>query len=113
VCWAEATFVKPLERYGYLWFSLFDEQGRPVEPRPKDLGGRLEARLAALGRGDLRWRDEFGSLTAGSPLGAEGPTYQVQLFLESYAPLTDAEQQEARAFFWRTRALFGRPGREH
>jgi exosortase len=105
-CWAQCTFVKSLERYGYLWFGLFDEYGRPVEPRPKDYGGRLRARLAALGRGELRWHEEAGGKTTGAAPG-EGPFYQVQLFIESYAPLPATEREEALEFFRLVRARFG------
>jgi hypothetical protein len=69
----------------------------------------LAERFAPL-RGELRWHRESGGRTTGVPRDAAEPTYQVQLFLESYARLTTAEQDEALAFFQRIRAQFGTPG---
>jgi len=86
----EAKFTQRQGRHGYLLFCLFDETGASLErprlrntPTTDSVASRLTARLKFLG-GDLRFR----SLSV-----------QVQLFLDSDAPLSPAEEAEARTFF--------------
>ena len=78
--WVEVTLSKPLDRHGYLLFALFDGQGRPVDPPRGGLAERVGWRLGASRAGGV-------------------PSYQVQLFVDSYTPLTPSEQAEARSFF--------------
>jgi hypothetical protein len=50
------------------------------------------ARLAAVGR---LWGAAGGEV----PPGADLPSYQVQVFMESYAPLTQDDLRQAQEFF--------------
>jgi hypothetical protein len=45
-----------------------------------------------------RWRSRWSGETIARE-DANGPVYQLQLFVETYTPLTGAEEDEARAFF--------------
>lgn len=83
-------------RYAHVWFGVWDERGRALEPPARydealsllGIAGRLHARFSSWAWG-----------SAPSPLDPDGPCYQVQLFLEARRPLTDAERLQARAFF--------------
>jgi exosortase/archaeosortase family protein len=71
---------------GDLLFSLFDERGRVLEPEnPGDRAVILRDRL-------MFWRSS-----------SRRRTYQVQLLVPGAAPLTDAEREQARAFFQQVR----------
>src|SRR5262249_56836338 len=94
----EAGFVevrrtRPGARSGYLLFCQFDGHGAFLEPR------RGGAHLAASRHGAAlrRLLDRLGATADVEAEAPEGPVYQFQLFVESYAPLTPAEQAEARA----------------
>lgn len=100
----DAQLRKPLDTFGYLVFSLLDEQDRPLHPHEgKALQGQVSDRLAAL-RGLRRLRGE----TASEALSL--PTYQVQVLVESHAPLLPEEQLEVQVFFRHVLALLRRPG---
>ena len=66
-----------IDETGYLWYSLVDESGQWMEPRKASAAERLIERLNHLGR--TEWN---------------APTYQVQLWVQSYNPLTDPQQHE-------------------
>lgn len=92
----EAKFTQGQGRHGYLLFCMFNETGGSLErpqlrniPPTDSVASRLKERLKFLG-GDLRFL--FWGV-------------QVQLFLESDAPLSPAEEAEARSFFDHARQL--------
>jgi len=92
--YVEVKLTKPAYRSAYLLFSQFDRAGSMLEPR---LGGAYLAmsRHEAFLR---RWRNRLsGEVIAQED--AHGPVYQLQLFVETYTPLTEAEEDEAQAFF--------------
>jgi exosortase len=75
--------------HGHLLFGLSDRTGRPlVIPGTESLSTSLVSKLGRWTQG----RDGGGN-------DEVTPTYQVQLFIQSEIPLTDAERAEARAFF--------------
>jgi exosortase len=80
---AELRLSKAPDQHAYLLYSLFDAQGRPVGPPG-----------APHTEGLLR------SLLRRAPGGQSGlPSCQVQLLVQSSAPLTPDEQRQAREFF--------------
>jgi len=91
----EIKLGKPAYRSGYLLFCQFTEDGVLLEPR------RGGAWVAAYRHGTTvrRWLDRLHG-TANLPReDPPGPVYQLQLFTESYTPLTPAQQAEGRALF--------------
>ncbi len=82
--------TRPGSRYGYLWFTHFDEQGRAVPPSPTNFFDRLDRRLARFAS---RW---FGIADSqpDEELFAQS-VCQVQLFLETSKVLSPAEQEQA------------------
>ena len=99
-CFVDVTLTKPMERYGYLWFGLMDEQGGALQPRPENFWERVQTRLAAAREGAPRWHTGVGAAD-----DVAGRCYQVQLFVESHTPLTEVELAEARSFFQQARRL--------
>jgi hypothetical protein len=90
----EIQLRKPGYRYGYLLFTLFDQDGMLVEPLEKGFVQRFQERMASF---QQRW---LGGEADGPPAQPpRGPFFQCQLLVESYAPLTPAEQAQAQAFF--------------
>jgi hypothetical protein len=88
--------TRPTYASGYLLFAQYDGRGRSLEARPGGSGLALYRHGTAL----ERWRRRLH----GEPPPAEEerpPVYQAQLFVETYAPLTEEEQAEARDFFRR------------
>jgi exosortase len=85
--------TKPGYRSGYLLFGECDRDGRPLEPRRGAAYLALDRHRSVLGA----WLDR-GRGAAPAPPPA-GPVYQVQLFAESYAPLTPAEEADAEQLF--------------
>jgi hypothetical protein len=92
--YVEVKLTKPAYRSGYLLFSQFDRTGSMLRPR---LGGAY----LAVHRHEASLRRWQSRLTGDAvDLGEErGPVYQFQLFVETYTPLSEAEQGEAQAFF--------------
>jgi exosortase len=92
--YVEVKMTKPAHNCAYLLFSQLDQGGSVLEPRR---GGAYLAvyRHAASLR---RWRSPW-STQEGAPADARPPTYQLQLFVETYTPLTAPEESEAQAFF--------------
>jgi exosortase len=87
--------TKPGYRSGYLVFSQFDRDGAPLEPRLGAAYLSLYRQEAALHRWWSGLHGDMG-LDRADPTG---PVYQLQLFVESYSPLTPAEQSAAEALF--------------
>jgi exosortase len=89
----EVALSRPGHREGYLLFSQYDGLGQAMRPRPGGPGLSLFRHGAALARWQRR-------LVGQAPEPAERPpVYQAQLFVETFTPLTPAEQEAARAFF--------------
>src|SRR5262249_3921409 len=86
----EVVMKKPAYRCGYLLFAQFDAHGTLLEPRR---GGMY----LSLYRHDSALRRLTGA--EGPPPDPPGPIYQVQLFIESHAPLTAGDQADAQALF--------------
>src|SRR5207244_10553343 len=86
--------TNPAYRSADLLFRQFERAGSMLEPR---LGGpylAMSRREAFL----RRWRNRLsGEVIAQED--AHGPVYQLQLCVETYTPLTEAEEDEAQAFF--------------
>ena len=92
--------TKPGHRSGYLLFAEFDRRGKILEPR---LGG-ADLSLTRQGQTVQRLWDRLQGAPATNSVDSPGPVYQLQLFVESYAPLNQAEQDQTRALFlqgWR------------
>jgi exosortase len=85
--------AKPAYRCGYLLFAEFDARGAPLEPAHSGTGLTWRRYRHSLQRwaGLLRGEQRRPEPTA--------PIYQVQLFVESYTPLTAEERAAAREFF--------------
>jgi exosortase len=91
----EVKLSRSGSRWGHLWFCEFDSQGTPLEPVRPGVTMSLNRYGAALRRA---WGRLTGDL-APAPPGPVGKVYQVQLFLESSAPLTEEEREQALALF--------------
>jgi exosortase len=92
----EVKLRKPPGRYAYLLFSGLDAAGRPLRPRDEGLRAQVGARLFFLPQLHPSLRAD---------------TYQVQVLVPSYAPLTPAEQRQAQDLFQHARGLLRPPGR--
>lgn len=109
-CLAAAVLHKQMECHAYLWFGLFDCRGCAVLPAPEGFRERLQARWQALQSGMMRWQIDRGGKALDTGQGRTGPTYQVQLLVECYAPLTAADRADALAFFRHCRDELRRQG---
>lgn len=82
--------TRPGSRHGYLLFAEFDEAGRPVHPRHPGFLDRLDRRMARFAS---RW---FGlSRDAAETVDSPQSVCQVQLFIETYQPLSPVQQEQA------------------
>lgn len=96
----EATMEKPIDTHGYLIFGVYDQAGRSMSPVSTEFLRRLMRgaigfhRLVKLMGGSTRFTDELA-----------GPTYQIQLLVQSFAPLTEFEKEQARGLFRETEQL--------
>jgi hypothetical protein len=90
----EVQLTKPAYRSGYLLFSQFNRTGSMLGPRLGGASLALYRHEASLRRWRSRWNGEVVGLVE-----EHGPVYQFQLFVETYTPLSEAEQGEAQAFF--------------
>jgi exosortase len=101
----EAEFDKPLGEHSHLLFGLVDAQGRFATPPPEQtaalgLGDRLGRRLADPLN---RWQRFLGQTEGARP---DEPLYQVQVYVESGAPLTEAERAAVVALFGQASRTF-------
>jgi len=113
---AEGQFIavamdKPLEQYGYLWFGLVGDDGRLWPPQEDTVGG------AVITRSGTAYRQLWARLQGDNATKFIGnfdntPTCQVQVFIESYAPLGERELAEGQNLFLQARALFRQRLRE-
>jgi exosortase len=90
----EVKMTKPAYRAGYLLFSQLDHRGAVLEPRRGGAYLALHRHAATL----QRWQKYIQGETVASE-EAEAPVYQVQFFVETYTPLSEAEQEQAQAVF--------------
>lgn len=79
-------------QHGYLLFYLFDSKGQPLSPRTLSLAENLKDRVRAI---ETNWRNASDSLATGE----RQEYYQFQVFVDSYAPLTDKDREEIREFY--------------
>jgi hypothetical protein len=83
--------IARVNEWGYLCYAALDESGQWAEP-PKDKAlARLQDRLQHLGRPD--WN---------------ACTYQVQAWVHSYEPITDAQQGQLSELFLAVRGELSR-----
>jgi hypothetical protein len=93
----EVALTRPGNREGYLLFSQYDGSGAAMRPRPGGAGLSLYRHGAAMARWQRRL-SLLGADRAPGPTEAP-PVYQAQLFVETFTPLTPAEQEACRSFF--------------
>jgi exosortase len=91
----EVRMTKPGYRSGYLLFCEFDPQGVVLEPRRGGSYLSVHRHQSAL----RRWWQVMNGTPAPTPGDPPGPVYQLQLFVESYAPLAAADRDRARTLF--------------
>lgn len=93
----EAHLAKPLDLQGYLWHGQMDNRGQWLCP-PGTFGSSSR---------ELAYRTLWRRLTSqASGAGTHsGVSYQVQLFVESYVPLSAVEQERARMLFEQLREV--------
>jgi exosortase len=104
----EVRLSKPSFRSGYLLFCQMDGSGRPLEPRPG--GARLS--LYRHESAFRRWQERLGGAEGLAPADPPGPVYQLQVFVESYAPLTGDEERKVRELLEEVSRGLGRHGPE-
>ncbi|MCS6976919.1 MAG: exosortase U [Gemmatales bacterium] len=80
---------RPGSRFGYVLFTHFDKNGSPVSPSPTNFFNRLDVRMA---RFSARW---FGTTEQSAEPEFARSVCQVQMLVESYQPLSPAEQERA------------------
>jgi exosortase len=93
--YVELKLTRAGYRSGYLLFCQFDGRGQCLEPRRGGASLSLHRHQSIL----RRWWDRMHGVSEDSGSDPPGPVYQLQWFVESYAPLTAAEQAQARAAF--------------
>jgi len=100
-----AQFTMPVYRFGSLWFCNFGAGGQVIEPS-RDTSSFYEARPEVT-LGQRLWRRLTSSGRPATSDAGQGSrvVYQLQLFVESFQPLTPAEQAQAREFFNNARAI--------
>ena len=86
---------KPAYRSGYLLFSECDGRGDWLAPRKGGAFLSLYRHESVL----RQWGLTSGPKGEAAPTDPKPPVYQVQLFVESYAPLSGEQQAQARALF--------------
>jgi exosortase len=87
--------TKPGYRSGYLLFCQFDGRGTVLEPRCSGTELTWHRQAAAVRR---LWRTSNGTADPGGD-DPPGPVYQLQLFVESYGPLSARDEKQAEALF--------------
>jgi exosortase len=86
---------KPGQRFGFVVFTEFNGAGKVLAPRMA--GARL-----SFSRHEQAWHRFQGRLTglpADDSADPPGPVYQLQLFVESYAPLNELQRSQALELF--------------
>jgi exosortase len=100
---------KPLDHHGYLWFNVFESDGRPVG-RSRPAADNWEKKA---GRRFLnvvqQVQQSFDRILGRQQVVTPG--FQFQLLLESYRPLTETELAQAQAWFKQASALARKPFR--
>lgn len=91
--WVECQMTNELGLSGYLWFSLFDENGKPFisDMSGPGLTRRMDRNIF------LFWKNEGGVIFP--------RTFQAQIFIESGPPLSETQQQELRLLFLEIREM--------
>jgi exosortase len=96
VPFAEASMEKPLEGYGYVFYSFFNGSGEEgVRLFPIDEPS-VRQRVAARVKSMLGQESDEPE---GYNVALPGPAYQVQLMVHSPEPLSDPQLAELRQFF--------------
>jgi hypothetical protein len=88
----EVQMTRAGHRQGQLWFCEFDSGGKAIEPRRTLATAALTRHTSAL----RRWWQRLGGEASAAADGPAPPIHQVQLFVETYAPLTAEERAQAR-----------------
>jgi exosortase len=91
----EVRLSQPGGRSGHLFFCQLNDHGVVLEPPAHRNETSLQRHESAL----LRIWDRLHGRTPPARTASPGPVYQVQLFVESVAPLSPAERAEAEAAF--------------
>jgi len=81
---------RPTGRHGRVWFALFDKEGRYVTPMPTDRIEQWQARFVSRLSDFSFW---------GSKDDPDRATFQTQVFVEAYAPLSTTAEEEGQALF--------------
>ncbi len=92
-CWRMAM-GRPTGKSSLVWFAGFDQSGAPVSKEDVVIQSRWEARLQRFTSG---WKGLFGRDENRSRLALR--VLQVQTLVESYAPISEAEQQATEKLF--------------
>jgi exosortase len=79
-------------QYGYLLFYLFDAEGRPLQPRSFSMAENVKKRIKSIPEA---WRTAGQNMAAGK----RKEYYQFQVFIESFAPLTAEQREQAHEFY--------------
>lgn len=90
----EASMRKSLDTHGFLLFSVYDREGKNVDPVTTEFVRRFVRGAVGLNR--------FLKMTGANITVADdltSSTYQIQVLVQSYAPLTEAEKAQARGIF--------------
>jgi hypothetical protein len=91
----EVLLTKPGYRSGHLFFCEFDRQGVILEPRQGGSYLSVYRHQSAL----RNWWQSLHGTPTPAVVDPPGPVYQLQLFVESYEPLTADEREQARMLF--------------
>lgn len=91
--WIECQMTNELGLSGYLWFSLFDENGKPFasDMTGPGLSRRMDRNIF------LFWKNEGGVIFP--------RTFQAQIFIESGPPLSESQLQDLRLLFLEIREI--------
>lgn len=79
--------VDRLKEHGYSWFGAVNERGVWVEPPNKTISGQVQQRLEHIGQPD--WN---------------AASYQVQVWVQVYEPLSDQQRQELESLYLAARS---------
>jgi hypothetical protein len=95
VALVQIRLTKPGSRAGYLLYCQFDGRGNTLEPRRSGAELTLHRQASAVRRVWEKCINPMDAVKEDPP----GPIYQLQLFVESYAPLSAEEEEQARHLF--------------